>query len=106
MFHVKHFGKDDCATNAHRHVDLPASGACIAKPVDDRIAPVAAKVFFRHFHAWSRLAPLIFGEIKKPLDLLHGFGIVTQGHDIGNAHFFFDEPFENRIEHLIGRQRI
>ena len=28
------------------------------------------------------------------------------GHDIGDAHFFFDEPFEDRVQHLIGRQRI
>jgi hypothetical protein len=49
----------------------------IAKQIDDRIAPVAAKIFPCHLDARRGLAPLIFGDIKKPFDFFHGFEIVA-----------------------------
>ena len=80
--------------------------AAVAEAIDDRIAPVAAKILPRHLYARRRLAALVFGEKQQPLDFPHGVGIVTRETISATRISFSTRHSSIVVERVIGRQRI
>jgi len=56
--------------------------------------------------ARRRLPPLVFGDVEQAVDPRHRLAIESLGHDRGQRLFPLDQPLQDRIEHLVGRQRI
>src|SRR5579871_696275 len=78
----------------------------VVKATGDRVAAVAAEVLQRHLDAGSRLPTFVFRETEHTLDLRHRLAIKAFGDDAGDRLLALDQPFEDLIEHIVGRQRI
>ena len=102
---VERFAFRPCE-RAHRFVGLRQRRAGIAEAVDDRIAPVAAEILQRHLHARRRLPALVFGEIEHAVDAAAPCRGRSPPRRCRRRLLALDQPLKDRIEHLIGRQRI
>src|SRR5262249_12509209 len=98
---------------ARRRRVLPQGGiglrerrAGIAEAVDDGVAAVAAEVLQRHLDAGRRLPALILGEIEHALDLHDRLALEAVLDDLRDRLFALDQPFEDLIEHVVGRQGV
>src|SRR5712671_3373118 len=78
--------------------------AAVAEAIDDRIAAVAAEIPQRHLDAGRRLPPLVFGEIEQAPDLEHDVAVEARGDDGGDRLLALDQPFQDLVEHVVGRQ--
>src|SRR5258706_11129000 len=76
----------------------------IAERVGDGIAPVAAEIARADLHTGRRLPALVFADIEKLFDALHGRGVVALGAGILERHLVLDQAFEDAVENFIGRQ--
>src|SRR5262245_17231963 len=75
----------------------------VAETVDDRVAAVAAEILQRHLDAGRRLPALVLGEVEHAGDLHDGLAVEAFGDDRGDRLLALDQPFEDGVEHVIGR---
>ena len=78
----------------------------VPEPVGDRIPAVSAKILAGDLDARRRLAALVFGDVEKMLDAVHGGHVMAAGDDLLDAQLMLDKAFEDVVERRIGRQRI
>ena len=81
-------------------------GALPSIPTGDRITPVAAKGAPTHPHSRRGLASLLFIALHEIEHAPDGRTIESARADLIHRQILFDERFEDRIEHLVWRQRI
>src|SRR5947207_8068542 len=77
-----------------------------APPVSNRQAPVLSEGPRRDLYARRRLAALVLGAVHQPQHVVHGRLVVAQLDDLLRRTVLLDVEAQNRIEHLVGRQRI
>src|SRR5207244_9138715 len=89
-----------------RAVGLRQRRAGIAEAVDDRIATVAAEIPQRHLDAGRRLPALVLGEVEHARDLHHRLTVEARLDDFCDRLLTLDQPFEDAVEQVVGRQRV
>src|SRR5947208_2868589 len=72
----------------------------------DRVPPILAEAARRDADADGRLPALVLVDLDQPHHLRDMFGGQPAGDDLGRAQVFLDVRFENRIEHIVGRQAV
>ena len=68
-----------------------------------RPTPKARLVTFRPRAACLRLYSV---RSTRRMTLLHHLGVEAGGDDLVGAQFFLDVPVEDRLQHVVGRQRV
>ena len=100
----------ECATRQALVAVLAHGGADCAQlapiAIGDRIAPVAPEGATAHPHAGRRLAALVFGTLHHIEHARDHRAIETALADLLDRQVVLDERLEDRIEHLVRRQRI
>src|SRR6516165_5577297 len=89
-----------------RVVGLRQRRSGIAEAVDDGVAAVTTEVLQRHLDPGRRLPALILGEIEHALDLHDRLAVETIRNDLGDRLFALHQPFEDLVEHVVGRQHV
>ena len=103
----KRFASSPAAGRPATSVRRRQRRAGIAEAVGDRIAAVAAEVLQRHLHARRRLPALVFGDVEQALDLHAPSSRSKPAATIaGDRLLALDQPLEDGVEHVVGRQRI
>ena len=74
--------------------------------VRDRYPPILAERLGAHAHAGRRLPALVLGEVDEAHDAIDEGSVVPGCDELGAREVVLDVAAQDRVEHLIGRQRI
>jgi uncharacterized membrane-anchored protein len=85
---------------------MGAPGRSLPEAVGDGVASIAPEAAAADLHARRRLAPLVFGGIQHLLHAGDDFARRDRSRDFIDRFLFFDKTFENRVELIVGRQRV
>src|SRR5205823_9287925 len=80
--------------------------ALAAVAAGDRIAPVAPEGAAADAYSRGRLAALVFVAFHEVQHLGGGGTVEAPRFDLIHRQVLFDERLENRVEHLVGGERI
>src|SRR5579864_74600 len=72
----------------------------------DRVAPVAAESATTDPYSWRRLAALVFVALHQVQHPRDGRTFETACLDLIHRQVLLDEGVQNRVQHLVGRQRV
>ena len=94
-----------CAPS-QRRVGFGQRQAGIAKPIDNRIPAVAAKISLSDLNPWRRLPPLVLGEVEHTGNLDDQVPVEPSLDDGCYRLFALDQPLENLVENIVWWERI
>src|SRR4051795_6034924 len=82
------------------------AGEGLPPAVGDGQSPVAAERLEADLRAWRGLPALELGGVHQTEDLRHDLGIVTELEQLRHAEVAVDVVGYDRVELLVGRQRV